>query len=138
MSDNADLDQLLSLTTNIVSSHVANNAVQVSELPLLIQSVYTALATASSTNATLQPIHLQPAVPIRRSITPNFLICLEDGKKLKILKRHLKSRYNMTPKEYRERWGLPPDYPMVAPNYAIQRSKLAKQIGLGTKRRHRR
>ncbi len=109
-----------------------------SELPLLVESVYTTLATASSSNATLQPNQVEAAVPIRRSITPNFLICLEDGKKIKILKRHLKSRYNMMPKESKERRDLTPDYPMVVPNYAIHRSERAKQIGLETKRRHRR
>ncbi len=136
MPEQAETNQLLKLTTEIVSSHVANNAVSVSDLPHLIQQVYTTLSSVASSSAAAE--RPQPAVPIRRSITPDFVICLEDGKKLKMLKRHLKTNYNMTPDEYRERWGLAPDYPMVAPNYAAQRSRLAKKIGLGTKSRRRR
>ena len=138
MSDHPEPNELLALTTDIVSSHVANNPVQVSELPQLIQHVYAALASASNSAAPLAPSRPQPAVSIKKSVTPDFIICLEDGKKLKMLKRHIKTRYNMTPEEYRERWGLSSDYPMVAPNYAAQRSQLAKQIGLGTKRSRRR
>jgi len=130
-----DPNELLTLTTDIVASHVANNSVAVADLSHLIQQVYSALAGVGSTwGAAERP---NPAVSIKRSITPDYVICLEDGKKLKMLKRHLKTRYNLSPDEYRERWGLPADYPMVAPNYAKQRSALAKKIGLGTKRRKR-
>lgn len=137
MVDQPESSELLALTTNIVASHVSNNLVAVGELTQLIQQVYSALATVGNAAAAPAP-RPQPVVPIKKSITPDYIICLEDGKKLKMLKRHLKTRYNITPDEYRERWGLPPDYPMVAPNYAAQRSELAKQIGLGTKRRTRR
>jgi predicted transcriptional regulator len=130
-----DPNELLTLTTDIVASHVANNSVAVADLSHLIQQVYSALAgVGSAWGAAERP---NPAVSIKRSITPDYVICLEDGKKLKMLKRHLKTRYNFSPDEYRERWGLPADYPMVAPNYAKQRSALAKKIGLGTKRRKR-
>lgn len=136
MAEPTDTSELLELTTEIVSSHVANNTVTVNDLPNLIQQVYNTLAAVgkSSTLAAERP---QPAVPIKRSVTPDFIICLEDGRKLKMLKRHLKTAYNMTPEQYRERWSLTPDYPMVAPNYAKQRSTLAKKIGLGTKPRNR-
>lgn len=136
MADAPDSSELLELTTEIVSSHVANNTVMVNDLPNLIQQVYNTLAAIgkSSSPAAERP---QPAVPIKRSVTPDFIVCLEDGRKLKMLKRHLKTAYNMTPEEYRERWALAPDYPMVAPNYAKQRSTLAKKIGLGTKPRVR-
>jgi len=121
--------ELLALTTDIVSSHVANNTVDMQELPALIESVF---QTLSSLQKQSLPIDKpRPSVPVKKSITPDYLICLEDGKKLKMLKRHLKSQYDMTPDEYRERWGLGPDYPMVAPNYADQRRVLAKKIGLG-------
>jgi predicted transcriptional regulator len=134
MTDKADNIELLALTTDIVASHIANNTVPVSELPQLIQQVYATLASVESAAAPT-PERPQSAVPLKKSVTPDYIICLEDGKKLKMLKRHLKTRYNMTPDEYRERWGLPADYPMVAPNYAAQRRELAKKIGLGTKRR---
>jgi len=130
-----DSNELLALTTDIVASHVANNSVAVADLSHLIQQVYSALAGVGSARGAAERPH--PAVSIKRSITPDYVICLEDGKKLKMLKRHLKTRYNLSPDEYRERWGLPADYPMVAPNYAKQRSALAKKIGLGTKRRKR-
>ncbi len=134
MPDKTDNIELLALTTDIVASHVANNTVPVADLPQLIQQVYATLASVdASTAATAE--RPQSAVPIKKSVTPDYIICLEDGKKLKMLKRHLKTRYNMTPEEYRERWGLPADYPMVAPNYAAQRRELAKKIGLGTIRR---
>jgi len=138
MSDKPQSAELLSLTTEIVSSHVANNSVAASELPQLIKQVYASLDSASSGEDEKAAERPQPAVPIKRSITPDFIICLEDGKKLKMLKRHLNTSYDMTPSQYRERWGLPSDYPMVAPNYALQRSQLAKKIGLGTKSRRRR
>lgn len=128
---------LLSLTCEIVSAHVGNNAVSAQEVPDLIRNVYGALAGFSEVEAP-EPERPEPAVSIKKSITPDFLICLEDGKKLKMLKRHLKTAYDMTPEEYRERWGLPSDYPMVAPNYAKQRSALAKEIGLGTKNTRKR
>lgn len=130
-----DSNELLALTTDIVASHVANNSVAVADLSYLIQQVYSALAGVGPAGAAAE--RPNPAVSIKRSITPDYVICLEDGKKLKMLKRHLKTRYNLSPDEYRERWGLPADYPMVAPNYAKQRSALAKKIGLGTKRRKR-
>ena len=136
MSDTQESNDLLELTTEIVSSHVANNSVAVQDLPDLIRQVYGTLSTIEQAPAA-QADRPQPAVPVKRSVTPDFIICLEDGRKLKMLKRHLKTAYNMTPEEYRERWGLQADYPMVAPNYARQRSNLAKKIGLGTKPRRR-
>lgn len=123
---------MLELTSEIVSSYVSNNAVATEELTGLIDQVFKALRTAGVETHSMAD-RPQPAVPIKRSITPDYIICLEDGKKLKMLKRHLKTAYNMTPEQYRERWGLPADYPMVAPNYAQKRSKLAKDIGLGTR-----
>ncbi len=132
----ADLSELLTLTADIVASHVSNNGVPVSELPQLIQQVYTTLAELGKEAAPTAE-KPQPAVPIRKSITPDYIFCLEDGKKLKMLKRHLKTAYDMTPDQYRERWGLASDYPMVAPNYAEQRRDLAKKIGLGTSRSRR-
>lgn len=127
-------NELLTITSEIVSAHVSNNTVSVADLPGLIEQVYrTLVAVGPSLDGTQE--RPTPAVVIRKSITPDFIICLEDGKKLKMLKRHLKTAYNMTPDEYRERWGLPSDYPMVAPNYAKQRSKLAKAIGLGKRPR---
>ncbi len=136
MPEESKASDLLSLTTNIVAAHVSNNTVSVNDLPQIIREVYDTLSNvgAAEERETEKPT---PAVPIKKSVTPDYIICLEDGKKLKMLKRHLKTAYNLTPEEYRERWGLPPDYPMVAPNYAKQRSKLAKQIGLGTKARRR-
>lgn len=123
-------DELLGLTTEIVSSYVSNNSVPVAELSGLITQVFQTLEDLSG-EPEAEAVELQPAVPIKKSILPDYLVCLEDGRKLKMLKRHLKTRYNMTPEEYRERWGLPADYPMVAPNYANQRRDLAKKIGLG-------
>ncbi|MEO5336346.1 MAG: MucR family transcriptional regulator [Magnetospirillum sp. WYHS-4] len=128
-----DKIELLELTTEIVSAHLSNNNVQPADVPQLIQSVYRTLTEVGTTAA--EPERPKPAVPVKRSIFPDYLICLEDGKKLKMLKRHLMTAYNMTPEEYRERWGLGSDYPMVAPNYAERRSELAKKIGLGTKGR---
>ncbi|MBK1696799.1 MucR family transcriptional regulator [Rhodovibrio salinarum] len=134
MADESKSKEILDLTTTIVSAHVANNAVGVDDLPKLIREVHETLAQVEQGQA-VQPEKPTPAVPIKKSITPDYLICLEDGKKLKMLKRHLKTAYNMTPEEYREKWGLQADYPMVAPNYAKQRSRLAKEIGLGTRAR---
>lgn len=133
MTEQTTPGELLGLTADIVASHVSNNKVEVAELSNLIQEVYRTLAAVDETGGTKE--RPQPAVPVRRSVTPDYIICLEDGKKLKMLKRHLKTAFNMTPKEYRERWDLPADYPMVAPNYAKQRSQLAKNIGLGTRGR---
>ena len=128
----AGLSELLTLTTDIVASHVSNNGVPVSELPQLIREVYETLSELGK-EKTPEAEKPQPAVPIRKSITPDHIICLEDGKKLKMLKRHLRTAYNMTPDDYRKKWGLAADYPMVAPNYAAQRSEFAKKIGLGRK-----
>ena len=123
---------LLKLTVEIVSAHVSNNSLPASELPQLISQVHSSLSdTGKSVNSKERPT---PAVSVKKSVMPDYIVCLEDGKKLKMLKRHIKNRYDLTPDEYRERWGLSPDYPMVAPNYASQRSDLAKKIGLGTKR----
>ena len=133
---NAEVDkEILALTTEIVSAHVGNNSVDKSELPQLIRDVHAALSTVGTGEQEAEKP--TPAVAIKKSITPDYLICLEDGKKLKMLKRHLKTAYDMTPEQYRDRWGLPADYPMVAPNYAKHRSSLAKKIGLGTKARRK-
>jgi predicted transcriptional regulator len=131
-ADTSD-SNLLELTAEIVSAHVSNNSVPLSDLPGLIQQVYATLAGVGRVPA--PPEKPQPAVPVKKSVHPDYIICLEDGKKLKMLKRHLKTAYNLSPEQYRERWQLPPDYPMVAPNYAKHRSSLAKKIGLGTKPR---
>ena len=126
--------ELLSLTTKIVAAHAGSNNLGASDLPALIGSVFEALR-AVGTVAAEKPVEaLVPAVPVRKSVTSEFIVCLEDGKKLKMLKRYLATRYNLTPAAYRQRWGLPKDYPMVAPAYAAQRSALAKSIGLGRKR----
>lgn len=124
---------ILAYTSEIVSAHVANNTVPSADLPKLIQDVYRALLNLDSGGSAVD--RPQPAVPVKKSVHPDYIICLEDGKRLKMLKRHLKTAYNMTPEDYRERWNLPVDYPMVAPNYAKRRSSLAKEIGLGTKQR---
>ena len=137
MTEKLPQNELLALTTEIVASHVSNNTVAVSDLSDLIQQVYGSLSNLSPAPPQEQQEKPQPAVPIKRSVTPDYIVCLEDGKKLKMLKRHLKTRYDMSPEEYRKRWGLPDDYPMVAPSYANQRSELAKKIGLGTKPRPR-
>ncbi len=134
MTDADNSNDLLALTTEIVAAHVSNNTVAVGDLPGLINQVYQSLASIGQSPAAPAE-RPQPAVSVKRSVHPDYIICLEDGKKLKMLKRHLKTAYNMTPEEYRERWQLPPDYPMVAPNYARQRSRLAKEIGLGTRGR---
>ena len=134
MTENANNSDLLALTTEIVAAHVSNNTVAVADLPTLIGQVYQSLSTIGTGPAPVVE-RPQPAVSIKKSIHPDYIVCLEDGKKLKMLKRHLKTAYDMSPEEYRDRWGLPPEYPMVAPNYAKQRSKLAKEIGLGTRSR---
>ena len=127
-------ETLITLTADIVSAHVSNNSVAVSDLPLLIQNVHNAL-TGLGGRVEEPEVKQEPAVSIRSSIKPDYIVCLEDGKKLKMLKRHLMTHYQMTPDDYRTKWGLNADYPMVAPNYAEQRRTLAKKIGLGTKRR---
>lgn len=127
-------ETLITLTADIVSAHVSNNSVAVSDLPQLIQNVHNALSNLGSTPPEPE-VKQEPAVSVRASIKPDYIVCLEDGKKLKMLKRHLMTHYQMTPDEYRQKWNLPADYPMVAPNYAEQRRSLAKKIGLGTKRR---
>jgi len=127
-----DHSELLALTSDIVAAHASNNAVPSSELSGLIEAVFGTLSDLSSEPA--EPvIVLKPAVPIKKSVHPDYVICLEDGMKLKMLKRHLRASYDMSPDEYRQRWGLPADYPMVAPKYAAVRSALAKKIGLGRK-----
>lgn len=134
MSSQTSREELLAFTTEIVSSYLSNNTMPSTEIPGVIEQVFKTLANVN-TDVNMTVDRPQPAVPIKKSVTPDYLICLEDGKKLKMLKRHLKTAYGMTPDDYRERWGLPADYPMVAPNYAEQRSKLAKDIGLGTRGR---
>jgi predicted transcriptional regulator len=135
MVDNAGAeDALLTLTADIVAAHVSNNSVAVNDLPNLIQNVHGALSGISGKPAAPEA-RPEPKVAVRSSIKPDYIVCLEDGKKLKMLKRHLMTHYQMTPDQYRQKWGLSADYPMVAPNYAEQRRTLAKSIGLGTKRR---
>jgi len=135
MAENAQAAELLGLTAEIVSAHVSNNPVPVSELPGLIVEVHKTLASLGTIAPPAEAEKKAPAVTVKKSITPDYLVCLEDGKKLKMLKRHLQTSYNLSPEQYREKWGLPPDYPMVAPNYARHRSSLAKKIGLGTQSR---
>ena len=125
-------DDILKLVTEIVAAYVSKNPVAASELPGIIKNVH---ATLGGFGGDTMALPRAPAVPVKKSVQPDYIVCLEDGKKLKMLKRHLKTDYDMTPEEYRERWGLPADYPMVAPNYAKQRSRLAKEIGLGTRAR---
>ena len=132
-----DKSEIIEMTADIVSAYVGNNSVSASELPSLIQSVHRALAGVSNGTETVETAPKEPAVPVKRSITPDHLVCLEDGRKFKSLKRHLRTQYNMSPEQYREKWALPADYPMVAPAYAKARSALAKQMGLGQQRRRR-
>jgi len=129
-SPQTDATEMLSMATEIVAAYVSNNAVSVPDLSGLIRTVYTTL-TEIEQGGSQKEADLTPAVPVKKSVTADYIVCLEDGKKLKMLKRYLRSQYGLSPEEYRARWGLPHDYPMVAPNYAAQRSKLAKQIGLG-------
>jgi predicted transcriptional regulator len=124
-------EELLRMTADVVAAYVSNNTLPTTQLAEVINAVYNSLKSLEGQSAEPQPGPLKPAVPIRKSVTADYLICLEDGKKLKMLKRHLRSTYGMTPDEYRAKWGLPMDYPMVAPNYAEQRSEFAKKIGLG-------
>ncbi len=122
---------LLRMTADIVSAYVSKNVLPAQQIPDVINTVYSSLTSLNGQPREIQSEPLKPSVPIRKSVTPEYIVCLEDGKKLKMLKRHLRSTYNMSPDEYRARWGLPADYPMVAPNYAAQRSEFAKRIGLG-------
>jgi predicted transcriptional regulator len=137
MSDAAS-GKFIDQTASIVAAYVSKNAVPANELSALINHVHAALVRVASGHGGLNGEPLKPAVPVKKSIAPDYLVCLEDGKKFKSLKRHLRTQYNMTPEQYREKWDLPPDYPMVAPNYAAARSELAKQMGLGQQRRKRR
>jgi predicted transcriptional regulator len=127
----------IALTAEIVSAYVSNNTVPASDIPGLINQVHAALSRVAGKPADAPSEPLKPAVSLKKSITPEHIVCLEDGKKFKSLKRHLRTQYNMTPEQYREKWGLSADYPMVAPNYAAARSQLAKQMGLGQQRRRR-
>jgi len=127
--------QILNLTTDIVSSHVSNNSVALSDLQSLIENVYNTLTNLGNGN---EQVSQEPAVSIRASVRPDYIVCLEDGKKMKMLKRYLMTHYNMTPEEYRAKWNLPADYPMVATNYAKQRRQLAKKIGLGVRNKRKR
>ncbi len=137
-SRTAAQSEILQMAVDIVAAYVSNNLVPAAQVPEVINTVFNSLNTLGGRGANGTGEPPKPAISVRRSVTPDYIVCLEDGKKLKMLKRHLKTRYNMTPEEYRERWALPADYPMVAPRYAQQRSELAKKIGLGTKRRKRR
>src|SRR5919206_3204260 len=138
MSDSAGNGNYIELTAEIVSAYVSNNPVPAADMPGLINQVHAALLRVSGGHVDTPPEPLKPAVSVKKSITPDHIVCLEDGKKFKSLKRHLRTQYNMTPEQYRDKWGLAPDYPMVAPNYAAARSQLAKQMGLGQQRRKRR
>src|SRR6202049_996606 len=137
MSDTTANGSFIELTAEIVSAYVSNNTVAAAEIPSLISQVHTALARVSGKSGDAPSEPLRPAVSVKKSITPEFIVCLEDGKKFKSLKRHLRTQYNMTPEQYREKWALGAEYPMVAPNYAAARSQLAKQMGLGQQRRRR-
>jgi MucR family transcriptional regulator, transcriptional regulator of exopolysaccharide biosynthesis len=137
MSDIPANGNYIELTAEIVSAYVSNNTVAAAEIPSLISQIHTALARVSGKSGDAPAEPLKPAVSVKKSITPEYVVCLEDGKKFKSLKRHLRTQYNMTPEQYREKWGLGVDYPMVAPNYAAARSQLAKQMGLGQQRRRR-
>jgi MucR family transcriptional regulator, transcriptional regulator of exopolysaccharide biosynthesis len=137
MSDRVVNGSYIELTAEIVSAYVSNNTVAAADIPGLINQVHAALTRVSGSPAETPSEPLKPAVSLKKSVTPEYIVCLEDGKKFKSLKRHLRTQYNMTPEQYREKWGLNPDYPMVAPNYAAARSELAKQMGLGQQRRRR-
>ena len=137
MAENASGSTFIELTAEIVSAYVSNNSVPAGDLSALINQVHAALTRVSTGQSELPSQPLKPAVAVKKSIADDYIVCLEDGKKFKSLKRHLRTQYKMTPEQYREKWGLPPDYPMVAPNYAAARSQLAKQMGLGQQRRRR-
>ncbi len=133
MEDKSPSNELVEMTADIVSAYVSNNSVVPADLPNLIDQIFIALKQAATKDSQPRNVELNPAVSIKKSVTPDHIICLEDGKKFKSLKRHLRTSYNLTPEEYREKWGLQYDYPMVAPNYAARRSEMAKKIGLGRK-----
>jgi predicted transcriptional regulator len=137
MNDHTSGGTFIKLTAEIVSAYVSNNSVPSIDLPALIGQVHSALSRVSNGQSDISLEPPKPAVAVKKSITPDHIVCLEDGKKFKSLKRHLRTQYGMTPEQYREKWALPPDYPMVAPNYAAARSHLAKQMGLGQQRRRR-
>jgi predicted transcriptional regulator len=137
MAETTTMTTFIELTAEIVSAYVSNNAVPTAEMPALINQVHQALLRVGGSTEEIPTEPLKPAVSVKRSIAPDYIVCLEDGKKFKSLKRHLRTQYGMTPEQYREKWALPPDYPMVAPNYAAARSQLAKQMGLGQQRRRR-
>lgn len=137
MIEDAASSDLIDLTADIVSAYVSNHSVSTQELPSLIAEVHQALSRTHSGMSEPEPEPLKPAVNPKKSVFPDYIICLEDGKKFKSLKRHLRTHYDLSPEEYREKWGLAPDYPMVAPNYAAARSALAKKMGLGQQRRRR-
>jgi predicted transcriptional regulator len=130
-SHSGKTDELIKFASDVVAAYVSNNPVPISEIPGMIKSIYATLSGLAGTSPADTPTSQKPAVPVKKSVTPEYIVCLEDGKKLKMLKRYLRSRYNLTPEEYRGKWSLPADYPMVAPNYAAQRSEFAKKIGLG-------
>ena len=138
MSDTIATSNYIELAADIVSAYVSNNSVPAGELPSLIGEIHAALLRVGGGGVEVPAEAPKPAVSLKKSVTPDYIICLEDGKKFKSLKRHLRTQYNMTPEQYREKWGLPVDYPMVAPNYAKARSELAKEMGLGQQRRKRR
>lgn len=133
ISERASRDDLIRMAVDVVAAYVGKNPVPAAQLPDLITTVYSSLSTLETGLPDIKSEAPKPAIPVKKSVTPDYIICLEDGKKLKMLKRHLRTTYNITPDEYRAKWGLPPDYPMVAPNYAAQRSDFAKKIGLGRK-----
>jgi predicted transcriptional regulator len=138
MNDTAGGVKFIDQTASIVAAYVSKNAVPADQIPALISQIHSALQRIAAGRGEALPESLKPAVPVKKSVTPEYIVCLEDGKKFKSLKRHLRTQYDMTPEQYREKWALPPDYPMVAPNYAAARSRLAKQMGLGQQRRRRR
>ena len=135
---NSPAKGFIDLTAEIVSAYVGNNTTPASELPALIGQVHAALVRVSEGQAPSVSTPAKPAVPVKKSLTAEYIVCLEDGKKFKSLKRHLRTQYNMTPEQYRDKWGLPADYPMVAPNYTVTRSQLAKKMGLGQQRNGKR
>ena len=137
MNENLTSPNYIELAADIVSAYVSNNSVPSGDLPSLINDIHGALVKVAGGSIEVPAEAPKPAIPVKKSVTPDYIICLEDGKKFKSLKRHLRTQYNMTPEQYREKWALPPDYPMVAPNYAAARSQLAKQMGLGQQRRRR-
>src|SRR3989304_6245339 len=132
--ENRGEPELVELTAKILSAYVSNNSIVASDLPQLINETHAALSRATGNTSLPEREELKPKVPVKKSVMPDFIVCLEDGKKFKSLKRHLRTHYNLSPEEYREKWDLPHDYPMVAPNYARARSDLAKKMGLGTRR----